>query len=407
MSGAVAIGCAAGYVVLLAAKLAAAWRRLPFVAAPRPGGGPESDAAAVQPTSANAAVAHGAVRAAGPAAVVVLQPILGGDPALGAVLADDLAALPDVRFLWLVDDDDAPGTAAAVDAARGAGERVRVLSFPTPPPGVNPKTFKLARAMAAVTEPVVLVLDDDARLDARALGVLVAALATRELATALPHYLPAASLPGRCLAQFVNDNAALTYLAPLAIRPPVTVNGMAYALRTATLRRIGGFAAIERQLTDDLAIADLVRAHGGSIAQTAAPVAMATHVATWARYFAQMHRWMLFATLLVRRQSLATNVLIAAIGVAPPLLLWATLLGTALAPGLVTIGTSINLLAMRHVLLRIVQCGQAPAIRAQPFVSIVVELLQPAHLLHACVQRTVRWRTRRYRVHDVDHFEPV
>jgi ceramide glucosyltransferase len=40
----------------------------------------------------------------------------------------------------------------------------------------------------------------------------------------------------------------------------------------------------------------------------------------------------------------------------------------------------------------------------RPWLSIVSELLQPVHLIHALGCRTIRWRTRRYRVRDADDF---
>ena len=228
-----------------------------------------------------------------------------------------------------------------------------------------------------------------------------------ELATALPHYRDGATWPARWLAQFVNDNAALTYLAPLAFVPPVTINGMAYAMRTERLRGLGGFHAIERQLTDDLAIADLVRAAGGRIAQTAAPVAMQTDLPSWSRYMAQMHRWMLFATLLLRRQSFATNLLITALGGVHPLLLWCGIGFAVARPGAATALPLLVLLVARWWVLRRLLRLQAPNCASRPLVSILVELVQPLHLLHATCRRTIRWRTRRYRVYDNDRFVPA
>jgi ceramide glucosyltransferase len=41
----------------------------------------------------------------------------------------------------------------------------------------------------------------------------------------------------------------------------------------------------------------------------------------------------------------------------------------------------------------------------RPVVSVISELLQPIHLLHASFVRTIVWRTRRYVVRDVDSFQ--
>lgn len=340
----------------------------------------------------------------GPGEVTVLQAVLGGDPGLRAVLADDVAALSDADFLWLVDDGDPDGQAVARDLAAGSA-RVRVLSFPAAPDGQNPKTFKLAGALPHVATPHLLVLDDDARLSGTALAALLAALADADLATALPFYRDGRGLPARLLAQFVDDNAALTYLPLLPLHPPVTVNGMCYAMRTDRLRDLGGFAPIVARLTDDLAIADLVRDRGGRIAQLAVPVEMATHLDGLPAYLRQMHRWFLFATLLLRRQPLAMKLAIVLLHGLHPLLLWALLGATVLWPSTVAVLVLAAVVLLRAGVLVALQRAYAGRAVHRPLLSVASELAQPLHLLHACLRRTITWRTRRYRVFDDVRFE--
>jgi ceramide glucosyltransferase len=43
-------------------------------------------------------------------------------------------------------------------------------------------------------------------------------------------------------------------------------------------------------------------------------------------------------------------------------------------------------------------------VRHRPLLSVISELVQPLHFLHATLQRTIRWRTRVYRVRDNDDF---
>lgn len=332
--------------------------------------------------------------------VTVLQPILSGDPRLREVLADNLRA--HARVWWLIDDDDHAAQTLAREFA--SQMNLRVLSCPRAPEGVNPKTFKLDLALATVDSEFVLVLDDDARLSAESLRALLRALQHAELATALPHYLPGDTWPARLLGQFVNDNAALTYLPLLPWSAPVTINGMCYALRADTLRALGGFAPLLRHLTDDLALADLVRGAGGRIAQLAAPVAMQTSVPNLARYLRQMHRWFLFATLLLRRQSVAMNALIVVLQGLHPLLLWA-LLGLAVTGSAGDAWLALGVvLAARALTLALAQRALTGAARHRPLLSVLSELLQPLHLLHASLRRTISWRTRRYRVFDNDRF---
>jgi ceramide glucosyltransferase len=156
----------------------------------------------------------------------VVQAVLGGDPGLAAALEDNVRELPGARFLWLADVDDPAGLQACEAArARCPGARVDVLRMEPSPEGVNPKLHKLEAARRGIGEPVLLVLDDDTRIPAATLAGLLAALEGHDLATALPGYRHDGRLGGRLLAQFVNNNAALTYLPLLGLVDPPTING--------------------------------------------------------------------------------------------------------------------------------------------------------------------------------------
>ncbi|MDR7191879.1 ceramide glucosyltransferase [Luteimonas terrae] len=341
--------------------------------------------------------------------VAVLQPILGGDPRLIDVLCETLDALPGVCFHWLVDAGDMHAESVIASLQATHPHAVIIVHVnPPAPDGINPKSFKLDRALATVEAPVCLVLDDDATLTANALARLVAALDSADIATALPGYVDDGEpMAGRLLAQFVNDNAALTYLAPLAWAPPVSISGMCYALRTAHLRALGGFAPLLRALADDLAMADQVRAHGGRIAQTIAPVRVRTSIDGRAHYLRQMHRWMLFATLLLRRQPLRMRVLITLLHGLPPLLLWAMGVALAMQPTLGGALWVVGVLGVRAAVPAWLQRRLGVSAPQRPLLSLLAELLQPLHLLHASCVRTVRWRSRRYRVHADGGFHVV
>ncbi|NDO83692.1 glycosyl transferase [Citrobacter sp. NCU1] len=335
--------------------------------------------------------------------VTVMQPILSGDPALESVLASTVGQLRGAEFLWLIDDDDT----AALQITRRLQLRyprqhITILSYPQAPEGVNPKLFKLEQARAQVTRDVILVLDDDAILSAESLCDMLDALTEKTLVTALPWYDAAENSPSRLLAQFVNDNSALTYLPLLPFSPPLTLNGMCYAIRGETLERVGGFSPVLRHLTDDLAMATLLTRHGVRIVQSVAPVRVQTSIADAKGYFRQMHRWFLFATLLMREKSAAINLTIFLLQGLHPLLLWALLImafgGTA------QFALLLGIFVIRHLALRYVQRAVAAEIPSHPLLSLLSELLQPLHLLNALVNRTIYWRSRRYRIFSNDCF---
>ena len=339
------------------------------------------------------------------AGVAVAQAILSGDPRLGEILETNVETLPAAQFLWLIDSDDEVAQTVCRDlSARKAGRRLDLLILPPPAEGHNPKLHKLELARPAVREPVLLVLDDDTRMPAATLAALLRKLDGADLATSLPGYLDDGRWPSRLLAQFVNNNAALTYLPLLAFLPPITINGMAYALRRDFLDSIGGFGPLLEYLPDDLAVAERVLAAGGRIEQSARPHWVETTVRDFGHYVRMMHRWFLFALLLLRRQPLSLRAVIAGLHALPPLLLAALLAVTVLAPGPLTAGTLLATLTLRALGLAGLQRSVYGRSLHSPVASLASELLQPLHLLHALCWRRIVWRTRRYRVHGERHF---
>lgn len=338
----------------------------------------------------------------------LLQPILGGDPALSDVLESNLLALPHCRFLWLVDTDDAAGQ-AVTDALRERHPAIAItcLRLPPAPAGHNPKIHKLDLGAHHVDTPHLVVLDDDTHLPAATLAELLARLEHDDLATGLPCYLDDGRFASRLLAQFVNNNAALTYLPLLTRWPPPSINGMGYALRIDALARMGGFAPLARHLTDDLAVALALRKIGGSIHQSTAPLFVRTSVRNLRHYTQLLHRWFLFALLLLERQPNALRTAIVVLHGLPPVVLaaaGASAVAAASPPGWATLAA---LFLLRGTLLCHLQRRLTGRPRHRPLLSLLAELLQPLHALHALLQRRIRWRTRHYRVRANDDFEPV
>lgn len=333
--------------------------------------------------------------------VVVVQPILSGDPGLEDALRDNLLALDGARFVWLVDTDDAEAQRVVAQIVRSSTPRVEVLLCPPAPDGTNPKLAKLQPALdAAADDEVFLVLDDDTRLPRASLGALLGGLERATLATGLPAYLPGSTPWAQLVEQFVDNNAAMTYLT----LDPVTINGMTWAMRVADLRALGGFTPILRNLTDDLAVAGAVLRSGGTICQTASPQWITTTVDSPGQYVRLLHRWMLFANLLLRRQPVRTVAAISVLHGTHPTLLWAVLGGS------VRERRPLPLLAVlggRVLLLRLVQRRVYGRSLHRPGVSLASELVQPLHLGHGAVQRTIRWRTHTYRVLSDDDFHEV
>lgn len=353
-------------------------------------------------------------------AATIVIPILSGDPDLPAALADNLATLREAHFLWLIDkDDDHAATITSTLRDAHPTHHIHTLLCPSAPDGINPKLFKLELARSEVSRltrsevssAAFIVVDDDTRVTREGVWALLDALDTHTIATGLPCYLNRRrDLPSRLVAEFVNNNAALTYLPLLAFAGPPTINGMTYALKPASLDAMGGFAPLSRHLADDLAVARRVIQTGGTIRQTPYPQFVTTSVRNLAHYRALMHRWFLFALLLLREQPAGWTLAITLLHGLPPLLLWTLLMTTLLSTPPVSFASAFPLLVLlpvRAAALTAVQRRLTGRGRHSPILSIVSELLQPLHMLHALVSRRIVWRTRRYLVRANDDFRAV
>lgn len=337
--------------------------------------------------------------------VSILQPILSGDEHLSDTLAANLHPLHSCQFFWLIDEDDVCAQQIADQLIHKYPHvRINKILYPQAPSGVNPKLFKLELAWRQSETQYCVVLDDDTVLPKTSLCSLISSLDTFELSTGLPFYKANGNFMSRLLAQFVNNNSAMTYLSTLPYMAPVSINGMCYAIKKQTLSQIDGFKPILHHLTDDMAMALHIRKKGGSLCQTPFPQEIDTNIEGAGHYIQQMHRWYLFATLLMRKQTLSTNLLIGLLYGTPALIFWCLLVSTLLSPSWSSLALLVLVVGIREYTIVKLQKLFSGYKRNQMYLSLLSELLQPIHLLHAYFNRCIRWRSRSYRVYDNDHF---
>lgn len=320
--------------------------------------------------------------------VAVLQPILSGDRLLEHMLGENSRDLPSARLLWLVDSDDPEGQRAA---RRAAGPNVAILTGPGPAPGENPKSAKLARALPSVTEPALVVLDDDTHLDGDGLAVLLGALHDAPLVTGLPVFAAKSGIAERLIGGFVNGSAALTYLPAAAVGAQHTINGMIYAVRTDTLRSLGGFAAIQMELTDDYALARLFEDAGHPLLQAPVPVEVRLTVRNVAHAASVLRRWFLFANRYLRHNASAATLLLIVV----PALLPPAIVAVGLFSG--SIGALCFALAAKAaanaVLAR--RLGRVPSLSGA-FFEMLADVAAPVFAVSALFRpNQLTWRNRR------------
>lgn len=332
------------------------------------------------------------------AGVTVLQPILGGDPRLAACLAENLRNAPRARFVWLLDEDDANGRAAAAGALRESGRGdVRQLFTGPPPPHLNPKVFKLLRGSEAVATHWLAVLDDDTVLPPGTLGRAMAMAQPDCLVTALPVYRARLTPWSRLVTGFVNGNAVLTYPPMAWLGASRTINGMFVVMRRADLASRDGFAPILAHVTDDYALARLFLDRRGCIVQTCLWHPIETTVTGAGAYFRLMRRWMVFGRIYaLENRDPATLLLVVLPGLLPlPLICLGALLGPgALALALVLLALKAG--AAWWLTARL--CGEA-APRGDLAYMVAADILLPIHMVAALIRpRRIRWRGRELRL---------
>lgn len=338
--------------------------------------------------------------------LTILQAVLSGDPGLEDKLAANLAAMAEARFIWVVDRDD---PCAIQLGEKYAGQlrsgRLQVIEVEPPPQGNNPKLWKLAAALPRVETEFIAVVDDDTRLPRdTALQMLGSLDRGSGLATGCPTYEGANGIWCRLTAEFVNSSAALTYLPAASCCPVRTINGMGYTMRTAEARRLELFSANLHALTDDLAVARAVTAAGKRIEQCPHPMHVSTTVTSAGHYGRLMHRWFVFARLLVQSEPPLIRLAIFLSFGLPPLLLMAVLQWVWVDP-VPGVAVVLALLVLRLVTLAWVSRWLSGQWRHAPFASLLTELLQPVFLAAGCLFPVIRWRHRTIRVHDWNRFE--
>lgn len=338
-----------------------------------------------------------------PETLTILQPILSGDVRLEEMLESNLLSLPEQRFLWLCDAWDVEGIRVAERLREKYPTcQITIQQCPDCPDRVNPKVFKLIHGSSLVDTPFFAVVDDDTHLPTVTAIDLVAHARVGMVATALPVYRASGGFSGALLAQFVNNNSAVTYLSLLPFCRPISINGMCYVMKHSD---IGIFHRIPHHLTDDLALAGAVKEAGGTIYQSSRAVFLTTDIAGFRHYWRMMHRWYLFALLLLREQGMGYQFVIFALHGWHPLMLWIALIALVIQPSWAVVLVLAAMVVIRTFLLRMLQKEVFGKPVHQSTASIISELLQPLHLLHAFTNRNIRWRNRRYRVYSSDHFE--
>jgi hopene-associated glycosyltransferase HpnB len=164
----------------------------------------------------------------------------------------------------VVDDQSTDDTAGIALAAAASGAlQLRVLPGQVLPPGWAGKLWALEQGLTHVDTPFVLLLDADIEVAPRLVPTLLAAAEQRDASlVSLMAELNCTTFWERLLTPAFVFFFKLLYpfaLSNDAARHTAAAAGGCMLVRTATLREIGGFAAIRGALIDDCALAGALK----------------------------------------------------------------------------------------------------------------------------------------------------
>ncbi len=335
----------------------------------------------------------------------ILQPILSGDPLLKKTLEKNLLEHPDAIFHWLVDLDDPEGKEICKDLQSLYKEAsIQILTFPPCPDRTNPKLFKIHHARQSIRTDWVIVLDDDTFLPRKTARALICRSGFNGVVTGLPVYLHQGDFWSALLSQFPANQGAMTYLPPVPLGKAISINGMCYAISKKTLESMDFFRNQINHLTDDLAVAKAIKSAGLPILQLSEVQYIRTSLSGPVAYFRQMHRWFVFAILLIKEEKFSMKILILILQAVGPFLLMLYPVILFLEPAWDLFLLAVFSLLIRGTGLVLIQFALTRKIQFLPFLSVLSEMLQTVHMIHALISRQIIWRKRKYRVERNDRF---
>lgn len=237
----------------------------------------------------------------------IVQPILSGDIRLEKDLTSNLKNTREMHFIWLVDKSDliAQETTARILVNAAYQKRVEILLVEDVSEQVNPKVYKLAQAVSMVNTKYLIVLDDDTVIDFTQFNEMSRYEKRKEewIVTGIPYNHGQYNFWSKLVAAFVNSNSLLTYFTLAEIKQNHSINGMFYIVPTAIVRKYSIFEEIQYQLCDDLAIATYLSQKNVTIIQSSIFCNVRTTLTSGTQYLRLMKRWLLFATIYLKKNA--------------------------------------------------------------------------------------------------------
>ena len=229
--------------------------------------------------------------------ITVLQPILSGDIRLESDLRSNLENTSMMKFIWLIDNDDTVAKQICDKILNdNYKNRVKIIEVEPVPPNVNPKVFKLEKAISNVKTEYTIILDDDVVIDMEFFNRINLYLNTKEvLISAIPYNYDNKTFFSKLISAFVNSQSFFTYFTMAYLKQTKTINGMFYMAKTDIFIKYKAFENIKYYLCDDFALASFLRSKNVELIQSAIYCNVRTTVTNLRAYVRLLKRWLLFA----------------------------------------------------------------------------------------------------------------
>ncbi len=228
--------------------------------------------------------------------ISILKPVHGTEPQAEAAFRSwcMLEYPAGWELIFAFEDAAEPLYSLAVALASEFAGQVRcVLSGPNPDPGVNGKSHNLAAAAADALHDWLLISDSDTLADRDTLRRFAAAIDERTGAvSATPQIVFAAGLPARLEQVLVNNVLAPFEYASAQLRGAHGLWGTLMLVRRECVDAAGGFAALGRFLTEDIALERALRRQGWRCALLRRPVDVLAAPLSWAELLRHWQRWL-------------------------------------------------------------------------------------------------------------------
>src|SRR5579875_1381922 len=231
--------------------------------------------------------------------VTLLQPITRGASNLQEALrARAMLEYPaSIQHLLICDAQDMEAraiVAAYLDEFPGLrAEVVLVEQESAGAGGVARKLDKLQAALPRANGSVFCFVDDDVMPRPDSLSVLIPYLFQPRVGVAfgLPCFTNWQTVWSSLISAFINAHMLLSFVSLTFLTAPIRINGHVFAFRREIFERVGGFDGMERQIDDEFAIPQRLRAYGLRAAQTPLIYDIDNALDSARTYSRQFKRW--------------------------------------------------------------------------------------------------------------------